>query len=109
MKRISLFISVILLNFCTPPVSTLSVIMFDNNPYPSTNAQDILVYVSRLELPLKFIEIGTIKFDYPPFIEEVKTLAATKGADALIKDHKNYILIKYKKEKEEKTNEYKTI
>lgn len=95
---------------CSPPPFTTDIIMFDKETYAPTNAADIKVYNSRLDIPNKYLEIGTIKFQGEPIMEVVKQSAALKGADAVIKDANNFILIKFKTEhQEEKSNETKTI
>lgn len=95
---------------CAPPPFTTNVIMFDTTTYKSTSPNKIVVYNSRLDIPNKYIEFGTIKFTGEPIIEDIKRLASEKGADAVIKDANNFILIKYKiEQQEEKPNETKTI
>lgn len=95
---------------CSPPPFTTDIIMFDKEIYNPTNPKDIEVYTSRLNIPNKYFEIGTIKYQGEPIMETIKQSAASKGADALIKDANNFILIKYKiDQQEEKSNETKTI
>jgi hypothetical protein len=96
---------------CTPhPPFATDVIMFEKEIYSSTNPDDIEVYTSRLDIPNKYFEIGTIKYQGVPIMEKIKSTAASKGADAVIKDANNFVLIKYKLEQEkEDSNETKTI
>lgn len=110
-KSFLLIIFLIIIASCSPPPPFSSdVIMFDTEIYSKTNPDDIEVYTSRLDIPNKYFEIGTIKFQGSPDMEIIKKSAADKGADAVIKDANNFILIKYKIEKQEqKSNETKTI
>lgn len=88
----------------------LSVIKFDNHTYPKTDPLKIKLYTSRKDIPEKYIEIGTIKFERNAKIEDVKQLAGDSGADAIILEGNNYILIIFQEiKKEEEQNEYKTI
>lgn len=110
-KPFLLIIFLIIIASCSPPLPfTTNIIMFDKEVYASTHSADIKVFYSRLDIPSKYVEIGTIKFTGEPIIEDIKRLASEKGADAVIKDANNFILIKYKTEQqEEKSNETKTI
>jgi hypothetical protein len=94
---------------CGPPPFTTDVIMFDIEIYPPTSSDDIKYFSSRLDVPTKFIEIGTIKFEGIPIIRSIQQIAAEKGADAVIRDANNFILIKYQIEEEKKSNETKII
>lgn len=94
----------------TPPPFSSDIIMFDTEIYKPTHPKDIQVYSSRLDIPNKYSEIGTIKFQGEPIMETIKQSAASKGADAVIRDANNFILIKYKiEQQEEESNETKTI
>lgn len=110
-KQILLIFYFLSLTFsCSPPPFTTDIIMFDKEIYTPTIAGDIKVFNSRLDIPEKYLEIGTIKFQGIPIIDKIQQLAAEKGADAVIKDANNFILIKYKTEKQEEIyNETKTI
>ena len=89
---------------------TTTVIMFDKEVYEPTHSVDIKVFSSRLDIPNKYVELGTIKFTGEPIIDQIKQLASDKGADAVIRDANNFILIKYKTEQQkEEYNETKTI
>ena len=94
---------------CASVTTTTALIMFTNEALPPTNPVDIEIYKSRLELPSKYVEIGTIKFQGNPSIEEIKKQAAQKGATALILDGNNYILILLDEKMKEESNETKSI
>lgn len=99
-----------ILGCSAPPPFATDVIMFDKEIYNPTNPIDIKVYTTRLDIPNKYFEIGTIKFQGSPDMEIIKKSAADKGADAVIRDANNFILIKYKTEKQkENSDETKTI
>ena len=106
---ISLLMVLFLVQCASTPTTTTTLIMFDDKNYSATNPVDIQVYKSRLELPAKYLEIGTIKFEGNPKIKDIKKQAAEKGAMALILDGNNYILIRLENKKEEESDETKTI
>jgi hypothetical protein len=108
-RSILIIASIFLLSYCSSPPFTTDIIMFDKEFYAPTIANDIKVFNSRLDIPNKYSEIGTIKFQGTPIIERIKELASTKGADAVIKDSNNFILIKYQTKEEVKPDETKTI
>ena len=108
MKKIILLI-ILLVSSCSEIPFTTDTIMFDKKIYSPTNSQDISIFNSRLDIPQKFIEIGTIKYQGVPDLEQIKILAAKKGANAILKDANNYILIKYYLEKEKNDEESKII
>ena len=83
--------------------------MFVNETYPQTNPSEVIIYEDRLQLPSKYLEIGTIKFEGNPKLQDIKRQAAEKGAMALILDGNNYILIRLEKKSEEEAYETKTI
>lgn len=86
----------------------LSVIKFDNQKYHKTDPEKIIVYTTRKDIPEKYIEIGTIKFERIKSVDEVKELAAENGAEAIILEGNNYVLIIFKEiNKEENLNENK--
>lgn len=78
---------------CSSTKTSTTLIMFTNEIFPATDSNDIQLYNSRLELPGKFKEIGTIKFEGNPKVETMKKQASEKGATALVLDGNNYILI----------------
>ena len=100
---------VLFLVHCAPTRTTTRIIMFVNETYSPTNPSEIIIYENRLQLPSKYLEIGTIKFEGTPKIENIKNQAAEKGAMALILDGNNYILIRLEKKSEEEFDETKTI
>jgi len=83
-----------------PPAYDL--IKFDSKDYSPTNADEIIIYSSRINIPQKYVEIGTIKFTGEVDVNKIKQLAATNGADALLKEGNNYILIFFSKKGREK-------
>jgi len=54
------------------------------------------------------VEIGTIKFEGEVDITKIKELAAQNGADALLKEGNNYILLFFSEKREGKKDD-KTI
>jgi hypothetical protein len=104
-----IFLSIVsftLLNCSPTPRMTL--IVFDKVNYKPTDPLKLKIYNSRIELPNKYFEIGTIKFEGDIILDEVKIMSASRGAEALILDGNNYILIKFIKPKEQK-DEHKVI
>ena len=68
---------------CSSSVPKTGLIIFDDSYYKPTNPSSIHIYHSRLELPKKYKEIGSIKFEGKVNLNEIIDLAASKGADAL--------------------------
>ena len=106
-KYLSIF-ALILSTSCSSVPFSANVIMFDKEVYAPTNPNNLEIYETRLAIPHKYFDIGTIKYEGSPNITRIKELGAQKGADALLKDGKNFILIIYQTREEEKSNEKKS-
>ncbi len=89
-----------------PP--SYDLIKFDSKNYSPTDANEIIIYSTRIDIPQKYIEIGTIKFEGEIEIIKVKEMAAQNGANALLKEGNNYILLFFSEQKEGKKDD-KTI
>ena len=89
-----------------PP--SYDLIKFDSKEYSPTNADEIIVYSARINIPQKYVEIGTIKFTGEVDMNKIKEIAAQNGADALLKEGNNYILLFFSEQKEGK-KDVKTI
>lgn len=87
---------------------TPHLIKFDVINYPPTNINEIVIYSARIDIPQKYLEIGTIKFEDEVDISKIKELAAQNGANALLKEGNNYILLFFSDQKEGK-KDVKTI
>lgn len=73
------------------------VIMFNKENYPPTIYNQLVIYKSRLDIPQKCDDIGVIKYQGEPNIDEIKYLSASKGADAILQNGSEFILIKFQK------------
>lgn len=73
--------------------STYDLIKFDSKIYPPTYSDEIIIYTARINIPQKYMEIGTIKFGGKVDMNKIKELAAKNGADALLKEGNNFILL----------------
>ena len=105
MKIKYLVISLILIiSGCSNTTPSTNIIMFDNHYYAPTRSLELKIYDSRLEIPKKYYEIGTIKYEGMVSEQEIKNIAAEKGAMAIVKDDNNYVLIRYYTDKMEKGN-----
>lgn len=100
-KGVCLFTILSILASCASS-GGLEYISYFDKPFPKTEADIIVIYSSRLKLPEKFYEIGVIKNTIGHTENEIEKLAKSKGADALIRDGENYVLIKYINKKEKK-------
>lgn len=89
-----------------PP--SYDLIKFDSKNYSPTDANEIIIYSSRIDIPQKYVEIGTIKFEGEVDITKIKELAAKSGANALLREGNNYILLFFSEQKEGK-KDAKTI
>ena|SRR4030066_211255 len=88
--------------------TSYDLIKFDSKNYPPTNVEEIIIYSERIDIPQQYIEIGTIKFTGKVDINKIKELASQNGANALLKEGNNYILLFFSEQREGKKDE-KTI
>lgn len=109
LKIIFLHLLIIAVYGCSEGKFITSVIMFDTSNREITNKSEIIIYYSRLEVPSKFKEIGTVKYKGKIDEEMLKEIASQKGAHALIKDQENFILIEFLNYHKEKKDDLKTI
>ncbi|MDP2302803.1 MAG: hypothetical protein Q8N03_10325 [Ignavibacteria bacterium] len=79
----------------------MTLIIFNDSYFEPTNHLNLKIYSSRIELPHKYIEIGTMKYEGQINLDELKKRSASRGADGLILDGNNYILIKFIEIKEQ--------
>ena len=87
----------------------INIILFDKKKYDKTKPTQITVYNRKLDIPVRFKEIGVIKAIRKIEIEELKKIAADRGADALLKESSNYIMIRFIDKKEGEYIDIKTI
>jgi hypothetical protein len=99
-----IILSIIGLSFfysCTPSKASnnsyITYISYDKITYPPTLNEDVKILNSRLELNIEYKEIGVIKLEGRPKIEDIINLAAKHGAMAIIQEGNNYIMMIYKK------------
>ncbi|MDP3831512.1 MAG: hypothetical protein Q8Q47_09595 [Ignavibacteriaceae bacterium] len=104
-KTLYLFLLVQLVIFtqinCSSNVPRMTLIIFNDSYFEPTNHLNLKIYSSRIELPHKYIEIGTMKYEGQINLDELKKRSASRGADGLILDGNNYILIKFIEIKEQ--------
>ena len=81
----------------TNETSKTNVIMFNKENYPPTIYNQLVIYKSRLDIPQKCDDIGIIRYQGEPNIDEIKYLSASKGADAILQEGNEFILIKFQK------------
>ena len=85
----------IFLNNCGPNLH-FEYISFGDSDYPKTLKTQIIVYEDRLKIDSKFEEIGVIILDtiYPETImEDIKDAASKYGANGIIIEGKNAVLL----------------
>lgn len=90
-----LFIFLFILSCSSSKPFKMDLIIFDKTFYEATDPSIINVYNTRLDLPRKYLEIGSIKYEGDVDYEALKKLASSKGADALLLDGNNFILLKF--------------
>jgi len=83
-----------LLYGCT---NSMAFIPFDAKMYTEVNSKEIELYNNRLEIGSKYEEIGILKIKGHIDIQAIKERAGSHGADGIVKDQNNYILIKKQK------------
>ncbi|MBT4401984.1 MAG: hypothetical protein HN757_09430 [Calditrichaeota bacterium] len=91
-KKLMLAVLGLTLICCTP---TIMFIPFDSNEYSEVNSDEVEVYNNRLEIGTKYDEIGVLKIKGTIDNDIVKVRAGIHGADGVVRDGKNFILIKY--------------
>jgi len=86
-------------------------IPFSTKELSPSKPLDIQVYHSRLELPGPFEEIGAVKMERQLSEDEMKTIAGSHGADGIVLEGQNALLLKLtqKIKKEERINDTKEI
>ncbi len=89
---------------CSSATSQLTLIRFSADKYEKIPIDKVQLYNNRAELPYKFVEIGTIKYSSGAIMEKVKQIAGDEGADAIIREGNNYILIKFIDKPKEKSD-----
>ena len=94
-SKVIILILVFLLSACAFN-NSISFFPFDAIDYDMVDADNVNVYNNRLEIGNKFEEIGILKVKGYPGIESIKEQAASHGADGIVRDGKNYILVKIK-------------
>lgn len=95
-----IIIVLFLISNCTP--TKLTYINFGDEKISHTNPNDIKIFDKRLDINSEFSELGVIIIEgkNEPNIEEVRLLASENGADGIIKEGKNFVLIKILSNKE---------
>lgn len=107
-KLIWFLFPIIVLSVCSPQkesISSINVILFNKTQYEPTRPDDIKIYDKRITIPEKFFEIGTIKSNRTFDDNEIKAIAAEKGAQAILREGGNFILIRFKEKPKENKNE----
>jgi hypothetical protein len=89
-----------------PPMQT-QYIIYNNQNYSPTLPEEIKVFAQRLELPKKYIEIGIFKISGTIDKTQLKVLASKKGANAIILEANNCVLIRYKIQEAEESKDEK--
>lgn len=89
---------ILIITNCTYTVSNskLTYIKFGDEKTVKSNIELIRHYENRLDIKSGFIELGVIIIEglNKPDIKEIRFLAAEKGADGILKEGKNFVLIK---------------
>ncbi len=97
--KIFIFFYLTFLISCSSTNETLKtdVIMFNKGSYPPTIYNQLVIYKSRFDIPKQCDDIGVIKYQGNLNIDEIKYLSASKGADAILQEGNEFILIKFQK------------
>ena len=93
-NKIILFLFILQIASCSPKICKPEFVSYYDEKFTNNNI-DIIIYESRLELPNKFVEIGAIKGASVCSVDIIKKLASEHGADAVIHDSENFILIRF--------------
>jgi PBP1b-binding outer membrane lipoprotein LpoB len=101
----SIFIILFIIQFlvgCVPPAPSLHFIPYTNEEFQPTEVDKIEVFNRRLDLPKNYIQFGVIKFEGEVDRNRLKEYAAARGANAILFETNNVILIRYTREEENK-------
>ena len=92
---------------CTPIPITYTYSKFVNESFEKTNPDEIIVYSRRLDIDAQFMEIGVIiiKGTEEVYIGDIKEKAANYGATGIVREGKNFVLIRLLSRKNEKNIE----
>jgi hypothetical protein len=91
-KAISLIL-IFSLSSCAHNASVLFM-PFDSNDYGIVEPENVKVFNNRLEIGNKYKEVGILKVKGFVDIQTIKERAGFHGANGIVKDGKNYILVK---------------
>ena len=89
------FCLLIVLNNCAPNLH-LEYISFGAYDYPNTLKSQIIVYENRLKIDSKFEEIGVIildTIDPNKIMDDIKDMSSKYGANGIIIEGKNAVLL----------------
>ena len=88
---------------CAITTSSYRYISYTDESYAPRNTESIEIFQSRLSITSKYNEIGVIKIADDYNLSRIKHIAAEQGADGIIVDIGNAVLIKFieQQEKEE--------
>ena len=93
LRKAIILILIISLSSCANNASVLFM-PFDSNNYGEVDSDNVKVFNNRLEIGNKYDEIGILKVRGFVDIQTIKERAGFHGANGIVKDGKNYILVK---------------
>jgi hypothetical protein len=96
-----LLLTTIILTGSCKSLNYIHFVPYTNKEFVKTDAGKIEIYDKRLDLPAKYFEIGVLKIEGEHSKSEILNKAAEKGADAIIFEANNVVLIHFY----DKTNE----
>ena len=88
-----ILILIISLSSCAHNASVMFM-PFDSNDYGIVESENVKVFNNRLEIGNKYNEVGILKVKGYVDIQTIKERAGFHGANGIVKDGKNYILVK---------------
>jgi hypothetical protein len=91
MYKIIIILS-LLITSCTP-ISSVRYVDFGIGPFPEINSNKIEIYNNILDIQGKYVEVGVVIVKGEISIEEILSVASQHGANGVIKDGKNYLLL----------------
>jgi hypothetical protein len=111
MRFVSL--SVALLVLCMPscrstrPSSSIQFVPFTGESYPPIPLVEVVIYPTRLQLPGKYEELGIVKFEgsRQTVGEAIRRVAAEKGANAIVFEGDNAVLLRLREKPKEMHND----
>jgi len=97
-----LFLSTVILIVSCKSQQYIHFVPYTHEKFEKTDISKIEIFDKRLDLPAKYFEIGVLKIEGEHSKSEILNEASEKGADAIIFEANNVVLIHFYNKNDEK-------